>query len=441
MNLSRVVLPLHGLMFLLYICLFSSTKAFSQVESDSNAIEIPVGGNSWLINALPGEEITEAGLVNWKSASTICRSYFRTSSPGVIRIWLFIEHADTAGIIQIKLGNTSRKILLQTGHGNRIDAGEWKLADTGYVQIDLRGLMKKDSIYGNLTTIRVEGTPVNNGSSYVQNNDDNYFYWGRRGPSVHLNYKVDTSFKASWFYNEITVPAGNDIIGSYFMANGFAEGYFGIQVNSKVERRILFSIWSPFHTDDPASIPDSLKIKLLAKGANVYTGEFGNEGSGGQSYYKFNWKAGNKYGFLTHAQPNAGNTTTFTSWFYAPETGRWKLIASFERPSTSTQLRRLHSFLENFEPETGMVSRKVYFTRQFVADESGHWQELTVANFSVDQTGRKNFRKDYYGAVTGNAFMLQNCGFFNSYQLPGTILTRTNSAKAPPINFSSLPLR
>ncbi len=33
----------------------------------------------------------------------------------------------------------------------------------------------------------------------------------------------------------MTVPEGDDIIGSYFMADGFNEGYFGIQVNSPAE--------------------------------------------------------------------------------------------------------------------------------------------------------------------------------------------------------------
>ena len=60
------------------------------------------------------------------------------------------------------------------------------------------------------------------------------------------------------------------------MANGFGEGYYGIQVNSDTERRILFSIWSPFKTDDPNSIPDDQKIKLLKKGKGVTSGEFGN---------------------------------------------------------------------------------------------------------------------------------------------------------------------
>jgi hypothetical protein len=62
--------------------------------------------------------------------------------------------------------------------------------------------------------------------------------WGRRGPSVHLNYQIQKAQKFVVFYNELTIL--EDPIGSYFMANGFKEGYFGIQVNSKTERRVLF---------------------------------------------------------------------------------------------------------------------------------------------------------------------------------------------------------
>jgi hypothetical protein len=92
-----------------------------------------------------------------------------------------------------------------------------------------------------------------------------------------------------WFYNEVTVPVGNDVLGSYFMADGFTGGYFGMQVNSETERHILFSVWSPFVTDNPKKIPDSLKIKLLKKGEVVHAGEFGSEGAGGQSYMNFPW--------------------------------------------------------------------------------------------------------------------------------------------------------
>lgn len=53
------------------------------------------------------------------------------------------------------------------------------------------------------------------------------------------------------------------------MANGFGEGYFGMQVNSETERRILFSVWSPFKTDNPKEIPDDHKITLNKVGQQV----------------------------------------------------------------------------------------------------------------------------------------------------------------------------
>ena len=45
----------------------------------------------------------------------------------------------------------------------------------------------------------------------------------------------------------------------------------------------------PFKTDNPKEIPDDHKITLNKVGQQVKTGEFGNEGSGGQSYMKYNW--------------------------------------------------------------------------------------------------------------------------------------------------------
>lgn len=42
----------------------------------------------------------------------------------------------------------------------------------------------------------------------------------------------------------------------------------------------------------------------------MYTGEFGNEGSGGQSYLKYNWKAGNTYKFLLQKKPHSSHRLT-----------------------------------------------------------------------------------------------------------------------------------
>ncbi|RZJ64794.1 MAG: DUF3472 domain-containing protein, partial [Flavobacterium sp.] len=334
--------------------------------------------------------------------------------------------------------------------------GEWEITDTGYVAIEIKGLSASSGQFPNIASLQLGGTAITDKTSYVKSNEGNFFYWGRRGPSVHLNYEVPKDIEAEWFYNEITVPAGEDIVGSYYMANGFAEGYFGIQVNSATERRVLFSVWSPFTTDDPKSIPESHQIKMLKKGTDVYTGEFGNEGSGGQSYLKYNWKAGSTYKFLLHAKPGTpelkpknadgtvdieyklDSTTTYTAYFFAPELNQWKLIASFKRPKTQTYIKRPHSFLENFIPEMGDKKRKVLFGNQWICDTKGNWVELDKATFTIDNTGRVNYRKDYSGGLDGSNFFLQNCGFFNNFTLPKTTFTKPKTNNKPIIDFRKL---
>ena len=110
--------------------------------------------------------------------------------------------------------------------------------------------------------------------------------------------------------------------------------------------------------------------------------------------------------------PIDNNHTIYTAYFFAPELGKWQLVASFSRPQTSTYLKHLYSFLENFDPEQGTITRKVLFTNQWVADENGKWMELNKAKFTVDNTGKIGYRMDYAGGLRGDAFYLKNCGFF-----------------------------
>src|SRR5690606_21024466 len=300
---------------------------------------------------------------------------------------------------------------------------DWVIRDTGYTVINIHG---RPVNLSNIEYLGIHGTAVNDRVHFVKNDEGNFFYWGRRGPSTHLNYQLPEK-DIMYYYNEVTVPEGNDLIGSYFMANGFSGGYFGMQVNSKSERRILFSVWSPFQTDDPKTIPPDHQIKLLKKGERVHTGEFGNEGAGGQSYYKFNWIAGNTYRFLLKGEPVANNYTNYTAWFYAPEVAEWKLIASFSRPQTSSWLKGFHSFLENFSPEEGIFERKVYFGNQWVIDKEGRWYEVKRAKFSADNTARVGYRMDYSGGSEHDKFFLDNFGFFSHYTPIGAQFSRSTN--------------
>src|SRR5690606_19829134 len=234
-----------------------------------------------------------------------------------------------------------------------------------------KGLSRSGSEFATVSALVMKGSAAGGRTAFTKNNEGNFFYWGRRGPSVHLNFELPAETNTEWFYNEVTVPQGSDVIGSFFMACGFGEGYFGFQVNSDTERRVLFSVWSPYKTDDPDAIPEDQRIALLGKGKEVHAGEFGNEGSGGQSYLSYPWKAGNTYRFLLRGKPDGKGNTVYTAFFYAPEDEQWKLIASFRRPQTTTWLTRFHSFLENFNPRTGDTERRVWFDNQWMRDSEG----------------------------------------------------------------------
>ncbi len=403
---------------------------------DSNRQIVPVGGNAWVVN---GGAITEEGLVDWTDPRIVCTVYVRVDQPGTFKLSLLMNARGGDNTIRVTVAGKSAEVAAVGNQEKEYFAGEWRINQAGYIPVVIQGVSKSGHDFGVLSGIGISGTAVSAETAYVRDNLDHYFYWGRRGPSVHLNYNTRGIENIGWFYSEITVPQGNDVIGSYFMANGFGEGYFGMQVNSETERRILFSVWSPYETDNPDAIPEDYKIRLLKKGDGVYTGEFGNEGSGGQSYLKYNWKAGNTYRFLLRGQPAGQNFTDYIAYFFAPGENQWRLIAGFRRPHTSTYLNGLYSFLENFIPETGNIPRMALYGNQWAVDKAGNWRALDKIVFTGDNTARKNFRKDYAGGVDNGQFFLKNCGFFNEFTPLDQAFSRPVGGAPPNVDFSKLP--
>ncbi len=405
-------------------------------------LTVPLGGNSWVtVKAGSGSErVTNEGWKNWQNEKTVFSTYVKFARAGALRIAapISVEEGQSA-VLQCSINGDAKKITVAGGVKKEYEMGEWNVP-AGYVKIDLQGISKTGAAFANISELLISGSAVDARTIYVKNNEGNYFYWGKRGPSVHINYDISAAGKEiEWFYNEIKVPVGSDPVGSYFMANGFGEGYFGIQVNSATERRVLFSVWSPFKTDDPKSIPDDQKIKMLKKGTDVHAGEFGNEGSGGQSYLRYNWKAGQTCKFLLRAEPVENDYTNYTAYFFAPDAGKWLLIASFSRPHTHTYLTRLHSFLENFDPSMGNIERKAFYQNQWVKPKGGDWMPLTKMTFTGDATAQKAYRVDYGGGEENGAFFLRNGGFFSDNTTLRSVFTHEPGKEKPVIDLVSLP--
>ncbi|ATL47990.1 nematoblast specific protein [Chitinophaga caeni] len=409
--------------------------------SSGPSYEVALAGNAF-ITTLPGgasELIGSNGLANWTNGGAIASAYVRVNDTGKLSLSLRAKVAPSgnSSVVKVTVNGTSQNLNMSGSSYQDYYVGEFDIDTPGYVRVDLQGVSKTGSYFGDVSHIIVGGSAVANGVVY--SDDPDYYYWARRGPSCHLGYTLPTSSDVSYYYCELEVPSGQDPIGSYFMADGFSQGYFGMQVNSASERRILFSVWSPYSTDDPSSIPEDYKITLNRKGTGVTVGEFGNEGAGGQSYLVYNWSSATTYKFLLKGVPDGTGKTDFTAWFYAPSPGSWQLIASFKRPYTNTYLKGFHSFLENFSPDNGYHGRTANYKNQWVYTAAGSWMKVNAAKFTVDGTYSANQRIDAMGGTNSYGYFLQNGGFFNTIVAPNTVLNYTNTASAPVINFSTLP--
>lgn len=427
-------------MTLVKAALFKSLLAAALlVPATAAEWSVPVAGNTYRTEPGPGRlPIDREGALQWGDESERYTLYFRLDRPAVLD--LSLEAADGASEVRVAVRDQVFSVKPEPGDFQRLPAGKVEVPKAGYLAVSLGGVVANEAgRFGRIRSLIVESDTEGLTLDYVKSNEGRMFYWGRRGPSVHLNYPLPKGRKIEYAYSELTVPEGEDPIGSYFMANGFGQGYFGIQVKSPTERWVLFSVWSPFHTNNPKEVPEEDRVLTLAHGEDVVARKFGGEGSGGQSFLRYPWKAGTTYRFLTKVTPDGEGRTTYTGWF-GEKDGEWMLIASFRRPKTDTWLTGFHSFLENFAPDYGALGRKGLHGNQWVRDHEGTWHELTRARFTGDGTARGRHRLDYAGGTDGDTFFMRNGGFFDDPVEIGSWLERTPTPEdQPEIDFEKLP--
>lgn len=421
----------------------TTAAALTWATASAKTWDIPMGGNSYITKEGPQEESRGGrrggGGGRWQSEDTVQSVFFHVDRAGEFDLALKAKLPQGESKLRATVNGKAREIELKGGTDPQAATlGKVQVKEPGYVRVDLQGLKKTGDVFAEVESLSVEA-PEEMVLNYVKDNESNRFYWGRRGPSVHLGYTLPKGEPVEWFYNEVTVPEGSDPLGSYFMSNGFGEGYFGMQVNGPQERRVLFSVWSPFSTDKPQEIPADQRITLLKKGEGVHGGEFGGEGSGGQSYWLYPWKAGNTYRFLNRVHPDGQGSTIYTAWFYVPEKKDWQLIASFKRPKTDKHLTGAHSFLENFSDRQGFLERKALYGNQWACDVKGEWHEVTEAHFTGDDIANRGYRMDRAGGSRGKDFFLRNGGFFEeAVKLNSNFKRESTAAKKPEIDFKKL---
>ncbi|MGK5003988.1 DUF3472 domain-containing protein [Janthinobacterium sp. LB2P70] len=398
----------------------------ASVAAPATTATVELAGNAFITSGNAGAVINERGLAGWSNPDAVASTYFRVAEAGSVQVALDASLADGGNsTIRVKINGTPFDVKLAGKERKTYAVGTVNVPAAGYVKVDMQGLKRVKGTFGDVAALKVTSNATLN---YA--NDPANYYWSRRGPSVHMGYTVPAN--TEYFYNEMTIPQGQDAIGSYFMANGFGQGYMGIQVKSPSERWILFSVWD---ADNGA------RTTLVSKGAGVVDNAFGGEGTGGQTYLSYNWAAGTTYRFITRARPDGNGGSDYSAWFFAPETGKWRYIATWKRPAISTYLTGVHSFLENFIDTKGYTERRVQFGNQWARNVSGTWSEVTAGRFTGDATATNAQRMDYAGGLENGKFYLHNGGFFANYVQTSQNFTRPATGQAPAVDVSALPMQ
>ena len=370
------------------------------------------------------------GLQNWTDTKQQIQFFFRIRTAGKLDLSLLAKNNIAGNKLSASIAGKTFVVVIPASKDLKLlKIGSIMIRDTGSYSLTLTSSAKKGKTIADIKSLELNGPATQN----IHINPKPR----RNAASVHLFYPLTDTMKATSFYSEITVPKDADPLYSYYMACGFARGYFGIQVNSPTERRVIFSVWDAgAEAIDRDKVADENKVQLMARGENVFAEGFGNEGTGGHSHWVYDWKAGGTYKFLvTAAVDSAANTTTYAGYFFIPETQKWKLIACFKAPKDGQNLRRLYSFVENFEGNNGQVYRKAFFGNQWIRRLNGDWKELTNCTFSYDATGRAGDRIDYGGGADSSRFYLWNGGFGTANTNFGEVFTRQAVGEKPVIDL------
>ncbi len=298
------------------------------------------------------------------------------------------------------------------------DFGTFALKEAGYHAFVLESRKPQ----GTLKTLVLDGAEIKDAHFNLKSR--------RNAASVHLAYPMDKEKQVSAFYCEMT--GVEDPLWTYYMACGWHRGYFGMQVNSPTERRIIFSVWdSGDEAIDRDKVGNENRVALVAKGEDVNSGDFGNEGTGGHSHLKYGWKTGERQRFLVTAKPVDDTFTIFAGYYYHPDKKDWMLISSWKAPKEGKYLRGLYSFSENFAGKNGHVLRKALYENQWIRTVDGKWHEITKATFSHDKTGKADRLDRFMGLTDQGQFFLSQGGFVNGYSKYGDPFTRPKSTRSP----------
>ena len=364
------------------------------------------------------------GIVGWKNPAQKILWFGEIKTPGQLNCSVALRlPAGTETKLRLTVAGKSIEAMAKGADDNIVSAsfGSFDIATTGYQKFALESLNAAGQSAGDIEILQLDGSAAKDAHFNLKPR--------RNAASVHLAYPTLGFTNVDAFYCEVTVV--ETPLWTYFEACGWHRGYFGMQVNSPTERRIIFSVWdSGNESVSRDKVGQADRVTLVAKGENVFSGDFGNEGTGGHSHLVYDWKTGEKQRFIVTAKPTDTTHTIYAGYWFQPEQKKWMLISSWKAPKDGAFLHGLYSFVENFGGDNGLLNRKALYGNQWLRTADGQWHEVTTASFSCDPTGKED-RFDRFMGVENGQFFLSTGGFLPGFTKFGEKFTRPPAGKAP----------
>jgi len=377
-----------------------------------------------------GARVSErSGVTRWTDPNLHVLWFGRIATPGRLDCSVSLRlPKEAASKLRLTVAGQSKEATVAGDGTNPVcaDFGSFEIQEAGYQRFALESLNPQGRPLGDLDALVLDGPATKEAHFNLKPR--------RNAASVHLAYPVGKDVEVAAFYCEMT--GLEEPLWTYYMACGWHRGYFGMQVNSPTERRIIFSVWDSGNEGiDRDKVADENRVTLVAKGEGVYAGDFGNEGTGGHSHLKYPWKTGELQRFLVTAKPTDATHTIYSGYYFHPDKKQWFLISSWKAPKEGGYMRGLYSFSENFGGANGHLLRKALYGNQWIRTADGRWIELTTATFSHDATGKAD-RLDRFMGVENGQFFLAHGGFGPGSTPYREKFTRPPTGKAP----SDIPL-
>jgi hypothetical protein len=150
-------------------------------------------------------------------------------------------------------------------------------------------------------------------------------------------------------------------------------------------RRIIFSVWdSGNEAVSRGKVADENRVTLVAKAKASISGDFGNEGTGGHSHLKYNWKTGEKQRFHRHRAADEQHFHHLLRLLVPSREAAVDAHLFMARADGRRLAARIVFLQREFRRQQRPSRAQSALRKPMDSADNGAWIELTTASFSHD---------------------------------------------------------